>query len=105
MTPTAPALDDIHPRGPLVAALLSLSLPGLGQLYNGDINKALWLFLASVLVSVPGGTIAALYVPSVLMLPLLLTSLLLTLGIWLGAIVDAWREAARRQIYTRRDGR
>jgi signal peptidase I len=103
MTQIAPALDDIHPRRPLVAALLSLSLPGLGQLYNGDINKALWLFLAYVLVTVPGVTIAALYVPSVLMLPLLSTSVLLTLGIWLGAIIDAWREAARRQIYTRRE--
>jgi signal peptidase I len=103
MTQTAPSLDDIHPRRPLVAALLSLALPGLGQLYNGDINKALWLFLAYVLISVPGVTIATLYVPSVLMLPLLLTSILLTLGVWLGTIIDAWREAARRQIYTRRE--
>src|SRR5437763_455176 len=99
MTQSATSLDDIHPRRPLVAALLSLALPGLGQLYNGDINKALWLFLAYVLISVPGVTIAALYVPSVLMLPLLLMSILLTLGVWLGTIIDAWREAARRQIY------
>ncbi len=103
MTQTAPALDDIHPRRPLVAALLSLALPGLGQLYNGDINKALWLFLAYVLVGVPGGIIAELYVPSMLMLPLLSMCALFTLGIWLGAIIDAWREAARRQIYTRRE--
>ena len=103
MTQTETSLYDIHPRQPLVAALLSLSLPGLGQLYNGDINKALWLFLAYVLICVPGVTIAALYVPSVLMLPLLLTSVLLTLGVWLGTIVDAWREAARRQNYTRRE--
>src|SRR5258708_15637751 len=101
MTQTATSLDDIHPRRPLVAALLSLSLPGLGQLYNGEINKALWLFLAFVLMSVPGVTTAPLYVPAVLMLALLLTSVLLALGVWLGAIIDAWRQAARPQIYTR----
>jgi signal peptidase I len=100
---TATPLSDIHPRRPLVAALLSLALPGLGQLYNGEANKALWLFLGFVLIGVPGATMAALYVPAVLMLPLLVTSLLLTFGVCVSAIIDAWREAKRRQIYTRRE--
>ena len=103
MTHAVSTPDDIHPRRPLVAALLSLAMPGLGQLYNGCLNKALWLFLAFVAISVPGVTIAALYVPSVLMLPLLLASVLLTLGIWIGSIIDAWRAAARRSVYTRRE--
>ena len=95
---------DIHPRNPWIAALLSLALPGLGQLYNGDLNKALWLFLGFVLIGCfPGVTIAALYVPAVLMLPLLLISVGLTLGLWGVAIIDAWRGAARRQVYTRRE--
>ena len=72
MTQTSTASGDMHPRNRWIAALLSLALPGLGQLYNGELNKALWLFLGFVLIGCfPGVTIAALYVPSVLMLPLL----------------------------------
>src|SRR3954471_24958907 len=104
MTQISTASGDIHPRNRWIAALLSLALPGLGQLYNGSLNKAFWLFLGYVLIGcLPGVTIAALYMPAVLMLPLLIISAGLTIGIWGVAIVDAWREAARRQIYTRRE--
>ena len=101
---TQTASGDIHPRNPRIAALLSVALPGLGQFYNGDLNKAFWLFLGFALVGCfPGVTIAALYVPAMLMLPMLLTSVGLTFGLWGVAIVDAWRGAARRQVYTRRE--
>jgi len=101
---TQTASGDIHPRNPWIAALLSVALPGLGQFYNGDLNKAFWLFLGFALAGCfPGVTIAALYVPAVLMLPMLLTSVGLTFGLWGVAIVDAWRGAARRQVYTRRE--
>ncbi len=104
MTQISTASGDIHPRNRWIAALLSLGLPGLGQLYNGDLNKALWLFLGFVLIGCfPGVAIAALYVPAVLMLPLLLIGTAATLGIWGFSIVDAWRGAARRQVYTRRE--
>src|SRR6266567_275132 len=102
MTTIVTASGDIHPRNPWIAALLSLALPGLGQFYNGDLNRALWLFLGFVLIGCfPGVTIAALYVPAVLMLPLLVLSVVLTFGLWGFAIVDAWRGAARQQVYTR----
>ena len=66
---TQTASGDIHPRNPRIAALLSVALPGLGQFYNGDLNKAFCLFLGFALVGCfPGVTIAALYVPAVLML-------------------------------------
>src|ERR1700712_2476097 len=104
MTQISTASGDIHPRNRWIAALLSLGLPGLGQLYCGDLNKALWLFLGFVLIGCfPGVTIAALYVPAVLMLPLLLISAAATLVLWGFSIVDAWRSAARRQVYTRRE--
>ena len=103
MTAISPSPDDIHPRHPIVAALLSLALPGLGQLYNGEVNKALWLFLGFAFIGAPGETIAALYVPAALMLPLLVLCVLLTFGVWLYAIADAWRSAKNRQIYTRRE--
>jgi signal peptidase I len=104
MTQISTPSGDIHPRNPWIAALLSLALPGLGQFYNGDLNKAFWLFLGFLLIGCfPGVTIAALYVPAALMLPLLLVSVGLTFGLWGVAIVDAWRGAARRQVYTRRE--
>jgi len=104
MTQVPKPSGDIHPRNPWVAALLSLALPGLGQLYNGHLNKGLWLFLSFVLVGCfPGVTIATLYVPAVLMLPLLLVNVGLTLGLWGIAIVDACRGAARQQVYSRRE--
>ena len=104
MTQISTASGDIHPRNRWIAALLSLGLLGLGQLYNGDFNKALWLFLGFVLIGCfPGVAIAALYVPARLMLPLLLIGTAATLGIWGFSIVDAWRGAARRQIYTRHE--
>jgi signal peptidase I len=104
MTQTSTASGDIHPRNRWIAALFSLALPGLGQLYNGELNKALWLFLGYVLIGCfPGVAIAALYVPAVLMLPLLVIGAGLTFGLWGVAIVDAWRGAARRQVYTRRE--
>jgi signal peptidase I len=103
MTHASLSLDDIHPRRPSIAALLSLALPGLGQLYNGELNKALWLFLGFVLIGAPGITIAALYAPAAAMLPLLVASVLLTLGVWLSAIADAWLSAKKRAIYTRRE--
>jgi signal peptidase I len=104
MTQTSTASGDIHPRNRWIAALFSLALPGLGQIYNGELNKALWLFLGYVLIGCfPGVAIAALYVPAVLMLPLFVIGVGLTFGIWGVAIVDAWRGAARRQVYTRRE--
>src|ERR1051325_5938315 len=104
MTSISTASGDIHPRNPWIAALLALALPGLGQLYNGDLNRALWLFLGFVLIGCfPGVTIAALYVPAVLMLPLLLLSVALTFGLWGFAIVDAGRGAAGQQVYPRHD--
>ncbi len=90
------------PRRPIVAALLSLALPGLGQLYNGALNKALWLFLAFALAGMPAGVFATLYAPSSLMAPLLALVALSALGVWLGSIVDAWREA-RGEPAPRRD--
>lgn len=90
-----PAPRDATMRRPIVAALLSLALPGLGQLYNGELNKALWIFLAFALAGMPGSVFATLYAPSPLMAPLLALVALTTLGIWLGSIVEAWHEARR----------
>lgn len=82
-----------QPRKPLFAMLMSFVLPGFGQLYNGEINKAIWLFLSFILISGPGIAFIALYLPDAWMMPTLMLSLLSTLLIWLYAIIEAWRTA------------
>lgn len=88
--------DPVRPRKPWVAALMSLALPGWGQLYNGEANRAIWCLLVFALLLLPGTAALALLVPPVAMAPALALGVLAGLGGWLGAAVDAWRGATRR---------
>ncbi len=101
LSSTRETIDSIRnqPRRPALALVMSMLLPGFGQLYNGEVNKALWLFLLFTLVVVPVPVIAAFYLPSAWMMPLLLIGLMLTIACWLFAMIDGWREARRRQDY------
>ncbi|WP_020395648.1 signal peptidase I [Thiolinea disciformis] len=91
--------DTPKPRRPLFALLLSLVLPGFGQLYNGQVNKALWLYLIFSLLTLPMMVFIALYLPNGLMLPVLVVSLLAVLGIWFYGMWDAWRTAQSLKTY------
>ena len=93
-------MPNIQPRKPIVAMLMSLVLPGFGQLYNGQVNKAIWLFLAFALISVPGIAAIALYLPAPLTVPTLLVSALTVTFLWLFGVFDAWRQAGQKQHYT-----
>jgi signal peptidase I len=86
----------VRPRKPLLALMMSLVLPGFGQLYNGEPNRAIWLFLAYCGLTAVGAAFAALYVPSGLMMAALLVGLCLTVGIWIYSMVDAWKTAKRQ---------
>ena len=79
----------------IIALAMSFILPGFGQLYNGDLNRAAWLFLCFAFLSVPGVALIALYLPGGWMMIALLASLALTLLIWLYGMADAWRSARR----------
>ena len=63
--------QKISRRVPLIAALMSVALPGFGQLYNGQVNRAIWLFLLFSIVSVPLVAVIALLLPSGLMVGVL----------------------------------
>lgn len=80
-------------RVPIIAALMSTALPGFGQLYNGQVNRAIWLFLVFSIVSVPLVAVVALLLPSGLMVGVLACSSILALAIWIWGIIDAWRGA------------
>jgi signal peptidase I len=82
-----------HPRKPGIALAMSLLLPGLGQLYNGQLNKGLMLFMAFAFVSTPLMALVALWLPEGWLLPMLMAALLLTLVLFVYGLVDAWRTA------------
>lgn len=92
-------MQEIRPRKPLLALAMSLVLPGFGQLYNGEANKAIWLFLGFALLSIPGVALVALYLPDGWMMPALLASMTATLSLWLYGMFDAWREARTLRDY------
>lgn len=99
-------MNDLHPssaaRKPWLAAAASLVLPGLGQFYNGELNRAIWCFLSFSLLAIPGLALVALYLPSGWMVPALALGLGLTLGLWAFAVWDAWRSARRQWAYVLR---
>jgi len=82
-------------RRPLLALLLSLILPGLGQWYNGQLNKGIFLFLGFAFISLPLIAWIALYLSSQWMSILLLLSLVISVGIYVYSAVDASLTARR----------
>lgn len=95
-SPTPPAaFSSALPAQPALAALKSLALPGLGQWHNGEINKAIWCFLAFAFLTVPAVALTALYLPPGWTAPTLALGLLLALGLWGASVWDAWAVAQR----------
>ena len=99
LAPSAAGWFSSAARKPGVAALASLVLPGLGQFYNGDLNRAIWLFLVFSMVAIPGLALVALYLPEGWMVPALALGLLVTLSIWVYAVWQAWSTARQLQDY------
>src|SRR5688572_13691623 len=87
-TPNAPA------RSPSVAVILSLAATGLGQIYCGRIVRGLVMFLGSMLFA-PLIVAAALLPPATVVLVGLIFALLAVLGVYVYAVVDAFRLARR----------
>lgn len=86
-------------RMPLLAALMGATLPGFGQLYNGQANRAIWFFLLFTILTVPVVMVIAAYLPAALMVGVLFVSIVLSVGVWLWGIIDAWRTARRSNPY------
>ena len=81
-------------RSPLIAAVLSLAATGLGQIYCGRIVRGLVMFLGSLLFA-PAIVVAALLPPATVVLVGLILALLAVLGVYVFAVVDAFRLARR----------
>jgi signal peptidase I len=81
-------------RQPWIAVVLSLCCAGLGHLYCGRLLRGLVLFLVSLLI-LPIAAFVAGMASSTWALVGLISSFLGLLGLWLFAVVDAWRTAFR----------
>lgn len=86
-----------QPRRAWFALLMSMVLPGFGQLYNGQANKAIYVFLSFALVLIPGLALVALYLPTGWVVPV---GALATLLLWGYGMADAWRTARSQSAYT-----
>jgi signal peptidase I len=77
-----------HCRNPVWAVLLSIAATGLGHIYCGRLLKGLILFFASF-VFAPIIVVAAQNAASAFMLALVIGSLMLLLGVFIYALIDA----------------
>ena len=62
-------------RNPIFSSFLSLLVPGLGQLYNGEIKKAVLFYLAPFALFIPPFVIGLQYTPRGLFIILLIVAL------------------------------
>jgi signal peptidase I len=92
-------MQNLRPRKPIVALLMSAVLPGFGQLYNGQVEKAIWLFIAVAFLNIPWLAFLLLAFPGRLLVPMLLLTLVAVLGLWIYGMRDARRQARLRQEY------
>lgn len=88
-----------YPRSPLLAVLLSMAATGLGHIYCGRLLKGLILFFASFAFA-PIIVVTAQNADSAFMLVLVVGSVMLLVGVFVYALVDAGLLARRlRQGY------
>jgi signal peptidase I len=83
-----------HPRRPLVALLAALLLPGLGQVYCGEVARGAMVLL-SFAVLLPAAAWLALHAPRVLLSPIIVAAVVASLAIYVWAAVVAYRSARR----------
>ncbi|MCX6563841.1 MAG: signal peptidase I [Candidatus Aminicenantes bacterium] len=88
--------DKFRERKPLFAVALSFLLTGLGQVYNGKLRKGILFFLASFILPFLFFQLSVLWPGQILMVFLVL-SLAASLGIFIWAARDAWKQARRME--------
>jgi len=82
-------------RNPLLAALLSVLLPGLGQLYSGRWRRALTLIALALILSIGGRAVVAVQAGSAAGVYSYAILLISAVFLWVFALVDAIIAARR----------
>ena len=80
MAPVAVPYGAVQPKNPAISLIVSLFLPGVGSMINGETGK--------------GALILGLYILGVI-LTLVLVGFLIMLGVWIWGMVDAYQGAVR----------
>jgi signal peptidase I len=88
--------DKFRERKPLFALALSFILTGLGQVYNGKLRKGILFFLASFILFFLFFQLSVLW-PGQILIVFLALSLAVSLGIFIWAARDAWKQAKRME--------
>jgi len=82
------------PRSPLVALFTGLLLPGLGQIYCGEVARGA-VFLLSFALLLPSAAWLAVHGPRALLSPVMVVGVLASLVLYLYAVLVAYRSARR----------
>jgi signal peptidase I len=78
---------------------MSLVLPGFGQLYNGQINKAIWVFVLFTFIVLEVGALVAMFLPDSWLITCLVIATIDGIALWIWNMVDAWRHAKKLQLF------
>lgn len=87
-------------RIPWVAAVMSIVLPGFGQIYNAQVNRGIWFFLVFIALTIPVTALSVLYLPAAAMFPVLLACTVVGMLAWFFSVVDAFVVARRLREFT-----
>ncbi len=77
------------------ATITGIIMPGLGQVYNGELLKVACIFIASVLIAFIGLQVSIYFIDK-LIFPIIALSLILYLAIYILAIIDAYIESRKK---------
>jgi signal peptidase I len=91
MEPSSQIID----RKKLIALIAGLVLPGLGQMYNGELTKGLCFFGLFLMTIIAGLRIVMVF-PSSLLLAGIGVVVLAALAIYMVFSIEAWRTASRK---------
>jgi len=87
--------SSLAPRRPWLAVVMSLCAFGLGQFYNGQWHRGLWVALILLFLMGPAVAIAALALPPAAVAPMIAIVTGLFILVWLVSHVMAYRTARR----------
>ena len=81
-------------RNTLLAVFMAFIMPGLGQVYNGELIKGISIFMILLAISVTG-ICSVLFLPDSLLIYGALTTFLVSAALYIAAIVDAFNRASK----------
>jgi signal peptidase I len=84
-------------RNTLAAVFLGFTMPGLGQIYNGELSKGISLFILVITLGA-AGIRAALLLPDNLLIYGTLLAIAASGGLHIFAIVEAFNQASRTEV-------